>query len=198
MEELYMLQIGKTLVSLDLIEQFFCCNLDSCLGECCIEGDAGAPITKEEYAKIKDILPIIWDDLLPKAKEIIKEQGVGYIDDDGDLVTSIVDGKNCVFTCYANNGMCLCAIEKAYRDGKIDFYKPISCHLYPVRIQEYPDFIAINYHRWKICKAAEVMGRKNSIRLYQFLKDPLIRRFGDDWYSELKAACEAYLEQYEK
>lgn len=191
-----MLEIGNTLISLDLIERFFCCNLDACHGECCIEGEAGAPISKEEYNKLKEILPIVWDDLLPAAKEVINESGVGYIDSDGDLVTSIVDGKNCVFTCYGEGGMCYCAIEKAYREGRTDFYKPISCHLYPVRLTEYPDFTAINYHRWKICKAAEVLGRKEGIRLYQFLKDPLIRRFGKDWYDELVTACEAYLEQY--
>lgn len=196
MEEVTMLQIGETLVSLDLIEHFFCCNLDKCLGECCIEGDAGAPITKNEYEKIKEILPVVWDELLPKAQEVIKEQGVGYIDEEGDLVTSIVDGRNCVFTCYDKNGMCLCAIEKAYRSGKIDFYKPISCHLYPVRLQEYSGFTAINYHRWKICKAAEVLGRKNNIRLYQFLEEPLTRKFGAEWYAELKTACEAYIDQY--
>lgn len=199
MEESYeetMLQIGEALVSLDLIEQFFCCNLDKCLGECCIEGDAGAPISKQEYEKIKEILPEIWNDLLPQAQEVIKQQGVGYIDEEGDLVTSIVDGKNCVFTCYGNNGMCYCAIEKAYREGRIDYYKPISCHLYPVRLTEYPTFTAVNYHRWKICKAAEVLGRKENIRLYQFLKEPLIRRFGKEWYDELCEACEAYLEQY--
>lgn len=191
-----MLQIGEALVSLDLIEQFFCCNLDKCLGECCIEGDAGAPISKQEYEKIKEILPEIWNDLLPQAQEVIKQQGVGYIDEEGDLVTSIVDGKNCVFTCYGNNGMCYCAIEKAYREGRIDYYKPISCHLYPVRLTEYPTFTAVNYHHWKICKAAEALGRKENIRLYQFLKEPLIRRFGKEWYDELCEACEAYLEQY--
>ena len=191
-----MLEIGNTLISLDLIERFFCCNLDACHGECCIEGEAGAPITKEEYNKLKEILPVVWDDLLPAAKEVINESGVGYIATDGDLVTSIVDGKNCVFTCYGEGGMCYCAIEKAYCEGRTDFYKPISCHLYPVRLTEYPDFTAINYHRWKICKAAEVLGRKEGIRLYQFLKAPLIRRFGQDWYNELVTACEAYLEQY--
>ena len=108
----------------------------------------------------------------------------------------ILNGKNCVFTCYGNNGMCYCAIEKAYREGRIDYYKPISCHLYPVRLTEYPTFTAVNYHRWKICKAAEALGRKENIRLYQFLKEPLIRRFGKEWYDELCEACEAYLEQY--
>ena len=191
-----MLQIGTALVSLDLIEHFFCCDLSKCLGECCIEGDAGAPINEEEYDTLKKILPEIWDDLLPKAKEVIKQQGVAYVDEEGDLVTSIVDGKNCVFTCYGENGMCYCAIEKAYREGRVDFYKPISCHLYPVRIDEYKDFSAVNYHRWKICKAAEVLGRKNNIRVYQFLKEPLTRRFGKEWYDELCVACEAYLEEY--
>lgn len=195
-EETIMLQIKDTLVSLDLAEQFFCCDLDTCLGECCIEGDAGAPITQEEYDKIKEILPVIWDDLLPQAQTEIEANGVGYVDEEGDLVTSIVNGKNCVFTCYAPGGMCQCAIEKAYRAGKIDFYKPSSCHLYPVRLKEYPSFTAVNYHRWKICKCAELLGRKNNLRIYQFLKEPLTRRFGKEWYDELVMACEAYLEEY--
>ena len=193
-----MLQIGNILISLDIVERFFCCDLSKCLGECCIEGDAGAPITKEEYAKLKTILPDIWDYLLPEAQNVIKEQGVGYIDEDGDLVTSIINGKNCVFTCYGNNGMCYCAIEKAYREGKTDFYKPISCHLYPLRLTEYENFTAVNYHRWKICKAAEVLGRKEGIRIYQFLEAPLIRRFGKEWYYELCRVCEAYLKENER
>lgn len=164
-EETYMLQIQNTLVSLDLIEKFFICDLDKCLGECCIEGDAGAPITKEEYNKLKEILPIVWDDLLPAAKEKIKESGIGYVDEEADLVTQIVDGKNCVFSCYGKNGMCMCAIEKAYREGKTNFYKPVSCHLYPVRITKYPTFTAVNYHSWKICKAAEVLGRAKGVRV---------------------------------
>ena len=159
---------------------------------------SGAPITKEEYAKLKTILPDIWDYLLPEAQNVIKEQGVGYIDEDGDLVTSIINGKNCVFTCYGNNGMCYCAIEKAYREGKTDFYKPISCHLYPLRLTEYENFTAVNYHRWKICKAAEVLGRKEGIRIYQFLEVPLIRRFGKEWYDELCRVCEAYLKENER
>lgn len=191
-----MLQIKDTLVSLDLAEQFFCCDLDSCHGECCIEGDAGAPITEDEKKKIEEILPIIWDDLLPQAQDIIKQDGVAYIDEEGDLVTSIVGGANCVFTCYGKNGMCYCAIEKAYREGKIDFYKPISCHLYPVRLTTYPSFTAVNYHRWKICKCAEILGRKNGIRLYKFLEGPLTRLFGEEWYKELVMACDAYLEEY--
>ncbi len=193
-----MLEIQNTLVSLDLAEQFFCCDLDSCLGECCIEGDAGAPITEEEKKKIEEILPEIYDELLPAAKREIDSNGVAYIDEEGDLVTSIIDGRNCVFTCYEAGGMCHCAIERAYRQGRIDFCKPVSCHLYPLRLTEYPTFTAVNYHRWKICKCAELLGRKNGVRLYQFLKGPLERRFGKEWYAELCEACEAYLSEYGK
>ena len=193
-----MLQIGRTLVSLDVIERFFICNLERCLGACCIEGDAGAPLTEAERQKLKEILPEVWDDLLPEAKAVIERQGVAYVDEEGDLVTSIVNGKDCVFTCYDKNGMCQCAIEKAYRAGKIDFYEPISCHLYPIRLKEYPDFSAVNYHRWKICKAGEVLGRHEQVRVYEFLKEPLIRRFGEEWYNELCEAAEAYLQEYGK
>ena len=191
-----MLQIQNALVSLDVIEKFFVCNLDKCLGECCIEGDAGAPITEQEYAHLKEILPEVYADLLPAARQRIDEAGVAYVDEEGDLVTQIVEGRNCVFTCYGEGGMCMCAIEKAYREGRIDFYKPISCHLYPLRLTDYPSFTAVNYHSWKICKAAEVLGRAKGVRVYQFLKEPLIRRFGKEWYDELVLACEAYLEEY--
>ena len=192
-QEDIMLQIGDTLVSLDLAERFFCCDLDKCLGQCCIEGDAGAPITTEEYKKLEDITPALMPELLPAAIKVIEEDGVGYTDDEGDLVTSIIDGKNCVYTCYASGGKCLCAIERAYRQGKCDFRKPISCYLYPLRLTEYPTFTAVNYHRWKICRSAEQNGKELGIRLYQFMKEPLIERFGKEWYDELAEACEAYL-----
>ena len=191
-----MLQIQNALVSLDVIEKFFVCNLDKCLGECCIEGDAGAPITEQEYAQLKEILPEVYADLLPAARQRIDEAGVAYVDEEGDLVTQIVEGRNCVFTCYGEGGMCMCAIEKAYREGRIDFYKPISCHLYPLRLTDYPSFTAVNYHSWKICKAAEVVGRAKGIRAYQFLKEPLVKRFGQEWYDELAGTCEEYLRQY--
>lgn len=191
-----MLQIGDVLVSLDLAERFFCCDLDRCLGQCCVEGDAGAPITRREYELLEKIAPGIREDLSPKAKEVIDAQGVGYIDEEGDLVTSIVDGRDCVFTCYAPGGKCLCAVEKAYRLGACSFRKPISCYLYPLRITEYPTFTAVNYHRWKICRSAESNGRRLGIRLYQFMKEPLIERFGSDWYDELCEACKAYLSEY--
>ena len=186
----------NTLVSLDLVERFFCCNLDVCHGDCCIEGDAGAPITREEYRRLKEILPQVWDYLLPSAQREIRENGVGYLDSEGELVTQIVDGRNCVFTCYEEGGLCSCAIEKAYRTGKIDWRKPISCYLYPVRIKKMPTVTAVNYNRWKICKSAEVLGRARGIRLYEFLKEPLTERFGKEWYDELVTNCEEYIKQY--
>lgn len=194
-EEIDMLQIQDTLVSLDLIERYFCCDLDTCRGECCVEGDAGAPITEEEKRKLEEVLPLVRDDLSPQALKVIEEQGVSYIDEEGDLVTSIVDGGNCVFTTYAPGGMCLCAVEKACREGKIDFLKPASCHLYPVRLTRYPTFTAVNLHRWNICKCAETLGRKKRLRAYKFLERPLTARFGAGWYRELALTAEEYLRQ---
>lgn len=188
-----MLRIQDTLVSGDLIERFFICDLDKCLGACCIEGDAGAPLTDEEYERLCELMPEVYPLLSPAAQKVVEEQGPGYYDEEGDLVTSIVDGRDCVFTTYAPGGKCLCALEKAHREGKIPFFKPASCHLYPVRLKEYEDFTAVNLHRWKICKCAEVLGRAKGVRAYQFLKDPLIRRFGQEWYNELCEGAEAYL-----
>ena len=130
-EETYMFQIQNTLVSLDLAERFFCCDLEACKGECCIEGDAGAPVTEAEVAEIEKALPVIAEDMLPAGRREVDENGVSYIDCEGDRVTTIVDGRNCAFTCYAPGGVCLCAIEKARLAGKIAFRKPISCYLYP-------------------------------------------------------------------
>ncbi|MCC8153820.1 MAG: DUF3109 family protein [Tannerellaceae bacterium] len=175
-----MIQIDDTLVSLDLLEERFVCDLGQCKGECCIEGDSGAPLEEEEVDELEKVLPVIWDDLSPEAQVVIKLQGVSYIDSDGDLVTSIVDGKNCVFTCYDTDGTCHCAIEKAYRAGKTDYCKPVSCHLYPVRIAKYPTYRAVNYDRWAaVCKAAVLLGKKENVPVYRFLKTPLIRKFGE-------------------
>lgn len=190
-----MLEIQDKLVSLDLVERYFCCDLDACLGACCIEGDAGAPITDDERLAIERVLPEVYDELLPGAKREIDERGVSYIDEEGDLVTTIVDGRDCAFTCYAAGGKCLCALERAYRQGRTDFKKPSSCSLYPVRLTEYPTFTAVNMHRWKICRPAERKGRELGLRAYQFLKEPLTERFGEEWYDELCLAAETYLSE---
>lgn len=190
-----MLQIQNTIVTLDLAEEFFCCDLDKCLGACCIEGDAGAPVTIDEVEKIEEALPVVEPEMLPRAVEEVRQNGVAYVDQEGDLVTTILDGRNCAFTCYAPGGICLCALEKAFREGKTGFKKPASCSLYPLRLTTYPTFTAVNYHRWKICRDAVANGRKKGIRLYQFLRGPLTERFGKEWYDELAQACELYLSQ---
>lgn len=190
-----MLQIQNTIVTLDLAEEFFCCDLEKCLGACCIEGDAGAPVTIDEVGKIEEVLPVVEPEMLPRAVEEVRQNGVAYVDQEGDLVTTILDGRNCAFTCYAPGGICLCALEKAFREGKTGFKKPASCSLYPLRLTTYPTFTAVNYHRWKICRDAVANGRKKGIRLYQFLRGPLTERFGKEWYDELAQACELYLSQ---
>ncbi len=184
-----MIQIDDTIISLDVFKEKFLCNLDACKGECCVEGDAGAPLEEGEVEQLKKVLPVIWKDLSPEAQAVIEQQGVCYKDEDGEMVTSIVNGKDCVFTCYDDKGCCFCAIEKAYREGKVDFYKPISCHLYPIRVQNYAEFRAVNYHRWWVCKAAILLGEKEDVPIYKFLKEPLIRKFGQEWYTELEVAA---------
>jgi hypothetical protein len=184
-----MLQIDDTIISLDIFEKTFSCDLSRCRGECCVEGEAGAPLEKEEIPILEELLPIVWDDLSEKSKALITEQGVSYIDEDGDAVTSIVNGCECVFTYFDEKGICKCAIEKAYREGKTDFYKPLSCHLYPIRLEKYPEFTAVNYHKWSVCNSAWELGKKAGIPVYKFLREPLIRRFGKEWYEELETAA---------
>lgn len=188
-----MIQIQNTLISLDVVEEFFYCDLDSCLGECCIEGDAGAPLLREEAEQLQGQLTELIPMMTPAAAEIAREQGASYIDEDGDLVTSIVNGKDCIFTCYAPGGKCLCLLEKLKREGREEFNKPISCSLYPIRLKDYGGMTAVNYHRWKICRCAEVLGRKKGIRVFEFLKLPLIRRFGLRWYEELELTAREWL-----
>lgn len=193
-----MIQIDDAIVTMDLLEEKFLCDLSACKGECCVEGESGAPLENEEVKIIEDLLPIVWDDLSPAAKEVITEQGVAYKDYDGDMVTSIVNGKDCVFTYYDEEGICKCAIEKAYREGKVDFYKPISCHLYPIRLEKYREFTAVNYHRWRVCKAAVLLGEKKGLPVFKFLKEPLIRRFGEAWYNELELVADELEKQKNK
>ncbi|MDL2323463.1 DUF3109 family protein [Bacteroidales bacterium OttesenSCG-928-A17] len=188
-----MLQIEDTIISLDIIEEEFLCDLSVCKGICCVEGDSGAPVEESEISELEKALPVIWNDLSPQAREVIEKQGVVYLDEDDEYVTSIVDGKDCVFTCYDKKGYCLCSLEKAYRENKISFYKPVSCHLYPIRVANYKGFRALNYNRWQVCEAAVLLGRKNKLKIYQFLKEPLIRKFGEDWYRQLENAAKEIL-----
>jgi Protein of unknown function (DUF3109) len=184
-----MIQIEDTIVSFDLIEEQFVCNLTACKGICCVEGDAGAPLETEEVEQLELVLPMIKDKLSKKSLEVIARQGVSYIDEDGEPVTSIVDGKECVFTFWDEGGVCKCAIEQAYKEGKIQHNKPMSCHLYPVRLQKYNEFTAVNYHRWMVCDCAREHGKTLSVPVYKFLKEPLIRKFGSEWYQALELAA---------
>lgn len=186
-----MIQIDDTIISMDLFDKQFCCDLTTCKGECCVEGDSGAPLEDTEIEQLEKLLPEVWNDLSLESKEVIERQGVSYVDIEGDLVTSIVNGAECVFSYRDVNGICKCAIEKAYKEGRVDFYKPISCHLYPIRLEKLRNgTIGINIHRWKVCSCAFEFGKKIKMPLYQFLKDPLIRRFGKDWYDKVCIAAE--------
>jgi len=185
------IQIGDVLVSSDILTEKFCCDLTVCKGECCVEGDAGAPVTFDEVAEIEDCLDDVWGDLSASAQAVIDKQGVAYTDQEGDLVTSIVRGKDCVFTYYDDvcgvRDCCLCALEKAYRAGKTHFCKPISCALYPIREKQLGNNLTgLNYNRWNVCKMAVAKGIQEDLPLYKFLRDPLIRRFGEAWYEELE------------
>ena len=190
-----MFLIQNTLVSLDVLEKDFCCDLDKCRGCCCIEGDAGAPLTDEEEEKIREILSILLPDMTKEARAVVEAQGVSYLDPSGEKVTSIVNDKDCVFARTDHNGWCYCLIEKAYNAGKIDFKKPISCHLYPIRLNKVGDMIGVEYHRWDICHCARQLGKKLHLPIYQFLKEPLIRRFGQEWYDELCLTAEEWKKQ---
>ena len=197
-----MVHIGDCLVSEDVLAEAFCCDLALCKGNCCnSEGESGAPLDEDELEAMQALVEICWDDLTPRAQEIIKEQGPFFKDKAGDYVTSVVEGRDCVFCTYAPNGMCLCAIEKAfregkfstlpqYREGKVPFMKPVSCHLYPIRLKKFGEYIAVNYDKQeKMCGCAVKLGKKLDVKVYQCLKDALIRRFGQSWYEELEL-CE--------
>ena len=182
------IEIDDILVSSDIFTEEFCCDLDACKGFCCVEGDAGAPVTLDEIGGIEDALDTVWDDMSASAQAVVDKQGVAYTDRDGDLVTSIVGGKDCVFTCYEGD-CCLCALERAYRSGKTGFCKPISCALYPIREKRLGNgMIALNYNRWDVCRDAVKKGHELHLPVYKFLKEPLIHRFGAEFYEKL---CEA-------
>ncbi len=183
-----MLEILDTLVSLDLFKVFFCCDLEKCHGACCIEGDAGAPVTLEEVELLEEAYEVLHDDLTPEAQQQIENEGVVYPDKEGELVTQIVHGKDCAFV--KNDEACaFCAIDAAYRCGRFHWQKPISCALYPVRLSKVGGVTAVNVHKWNICQPARDLGKRLQMPVYQFLKEPLIRRFGQAWWDECDLAA---------
>lgn len=173
-----MLLVGESIVSEEVKNVSFCCDLTKCKGCCCVEGDAGAPLLESEIEIIEKLMPYIKPFMEQKAVKAV-ENGFWERDIEGELCTKIMDGKECVFVKF-ENGTALCAIEAAYRQGKIDFPKPVSCHLYPIRVKDYGEFTAVNYHEWDICKDA--LKNSKAEPLYKLLKEPLIRRFSKEWY----------------
>ena len=185
-----MISIKNTLVSEDLLEQEFVCDISACKGACCVAGDGGAPLNDEEL----DTLDLIYEDIKPymaeKGIKSVEVQGKWVVGEDGAKETPLVDGKECAYVFFDQNNTAKCAIETAYREGKTSYKKPISCELYPVRISPYPEFDAVNYHKWHICKSACDCGQKLKVPVYKFLKEPLIKKYGLDWYKGLEFAKE--------
>ncbi|MDR0814600.1 MAG: DUF3109 family protein [Bacteroidales bacterium] len=189
-----MFQIGNAIVSRDIFEKKFVCDLRKCKGLCCVYGDSGAPLEENEITVLEKILPEVKPYMTPEGLAIVEKKGVFVTDGDGDKVTPLIGTQDdCVYAFYHKNIAC-CAIEKAYNEGKIDFQKPVSCHLYPIRITRYTDFEAVNYHQWHVCSDALTAGEKSGTPLYVFLKESLIRKYGQQWYDELLL----FKKQYDK
>lgn len=180
-----MINIGRTIISEDVVKVNFMCNLKFCHGDCCVEGDEGAPLEENEIGIIEDALDEIVPYMRKEGIEVVDKNGVFDYGVDGDYVTPLVNDRECAFVYFENN-ISFCAIEKAFLEGKIDFQKPISCHLYPIRITEYAEFDAINYHKWTICSPALKHGDDLGIPVYKMLKEPLIRKYGEKWYQQLE------------
>ncbi|SFC60162.1 Protein of unknown function [Flexibacter flexilis DSM 6793] len=183
-----MIVIENTIVSDDIAEKFFVCNIEKCKGACCIEGDAGAPLLAEERQILEDIYDTVAPFLTAKGREAIEKQGTWVIDQEGDFSTPTIGGRECAYALYDQKGVLKCGIELAHKAGKIDYKKPISCHLYPIRIKEYEHYQAVNYDSWHICRDACHLGKDLGVPVYQFLKEPLIRKYGAEWYEQLEQA----------
>ncbi len=190
-----MFQLGKTIVSEDIIEKVFVCNLTACKGTCCIDGDAGAPLDENEINILEEIYPSVKPYLRENSIEVIENQGVYITNKDGEWETPLIDGAECAYVMYDENNIALCAIEESFNRGEIDFIKPVSCHLYPIRIQDYSKFAAVNFHSWQICDNACSLGEKLQMPVYKFVKKALIRKFGKDWYNDLEEVAKEYLKK---
>lgn len=176
------------------MDECFICDLPKCLGACCVHGISGAPLELEEIAILEEEIEKILPFLKPEGIKAIIEQGVAVADFEGELTTPLIDGKECAF-CVEENGISFCGIEKAFKANKTTYLKPISCHLYPIRIKKFADIIAVNYDRWDICKQAVILGNKEGIPVYKFLKEPIIRRFGEEFYTQLEEAASMLKDQ---
>jgi len=179
-------QLDNTIVSEDIIKNDFVCNLSACKGACCIDGDAGAPLDKDEVAILEDIYPKVKPFLRKEGIESIERQGTSVTTVFGDLETPLINGKDCAYVIFDDKKTALCGIEEAYNQGAIDWKKPVSCHLYPVRVKKYSKFSAVNYDRWDICDDACTLGAELQVPIYKFVKEALIRKFGQAWYDALE------------
>lgn len=184
-----MFQLDKTIVSEEILEKEFVCNLNACHGACCVDGDAGAPLSEEETKILNEIYPKVKSYLRPEGIKAIEEQGTSVIGEDGEFETTLIDGKDCAYVIF-DGKTALCGIEQAYNEGKVSWKKPVSCHLYPVRVKEYSEFAAVNYHKWHICSDACLLGQELKVPVYQFVKEALIRKFGQQWYEELERVAQ--------
>ena len=193
-----MIQIDDKLISEDLFSEEFVCNLAKCKGICCVEGDAGAPLDEDETKILDEIYPKIKPYLRPEGIQAIEEQGTYTLDFEGDLVTPLVNNAECAYVIFDEKGYTKCAIEKAYEDGVIDWQKPISCHLYPIRITEYSNFSAINFPEWNTCSDSCTLAKELGVKVYQFLKKPLIRKYGEEFYQTLSEAAEEWEKEFGK
>ena len=190
-----MIKIGEVLVSDDIAQREFVCNLEKCKGACCVEGDFGAPLEDDELQILREIYPKVKPYLSEKGIKAIERQGTYVLDDDGDWSTPTIGGRECAYAIYDEKGVLKCGIEQAYYDGKVDWKKPISCHLYPIRITKKKNFEAVNYHKWSICSPACALGKELQVPLYVFLKEALVRKYGQAWYDELVQAIEAKVDK---
>ena len=186
-----MFQLGKTIISEDILEKEFVCNLGACKGRCCIDGEAGAPLEEEELKMLMDNFPKIKPFLREEGIAAIEEQGL-FTTTEGEYGTPLINGKECAFVIFDKNNIAKCGIEEAHNQNVTSWKKPISCHLYPVRIMNYSEFFAVNYHKWPICNDACTLGKELKIPVYKFVKDALIRKFGKDWYEELEKVAVNY------
>lgn len=184
-----MIQIGKAIVSEEIIDNQFVCNLSKCKGACCVDGDAGAPLNKDELPILADIYPTIKHLLQPKGIAAIEQHGLFTINEKGDIETTLMDQKDCAYVIFDAKNIAKCGIEEAYNQKIINWKKPISCHLYPVRVLEFSTFTTVNYHHWDICDVACSLGKELQVPVYQFVKEALIRKFGTSWYAELEKAA---------
>ena len=186
-----MIVLQNTVISDDLKDRFFVCNLEKCKGACCVEGDLGAPLEEEELQVLADNYEQIKPYLSEAGRQAIEEQGLYIKDWEDDYSTTTIGSRECAYAIYDENLTLKCGIEQAYLDGKISWKKPISCHLYPIRITKYDGFEALNYDKWSICSPACSFGADLGVRVYQFLKEPLIRKYGPEWYNELETLVAA-------